>query len=146
MCSIIEKCAVTWFVCFTVVCGQPTALSNEACLYAGADWLKLICQSEGGERSVVSLPLINYARTGQPSREVFLTCSVQCSVGLCVIMTECLQELFDLRTFYQCTFVEPEYLSVRWICEVAQRLSLDMFLSDRVCPRRNTCSVFFRRI
>ena len=26
-------------------------LSKEVCLYAGADWLKLICQSDGGERS-----------------------------------------------------------------------------------------------
>ena len=113
-----------------MVYGQTTGLSNEACLYAGADWLKLTCQSEGGERSVVLLALINFVRIGQPSREFFLTCSVQCSVGLSVIMTQCLKELFDLRTFYQCTFVEPEYLSVRWLCEVAQRLSLDMFLSD----------------
>ena len=27
-------------------------LSKEVCLYAGADWLKFVCGSEGGERSV----------------------------------------------------------------------------------------------
>ena len=29
-------------------------LSKEVCSYEGADWLKLICQSEGGERSVAA--------------------------------------------------------------------------------------------
>ena len=38
-----------------MVFGQPVGLSKEVCLYAGADWLKLICQSEGGERSVAPL-------------------------------------------------------------------------------------------
>ena len=27
-------------------------MSKEVCLFAGADWLKIICQSEGGERSI----------------------------------------------------------------------------------------------
>ena len=40
---------VTCFVHITVTLGQPAGLSKEVCLYAGADWLKLICQSEGGE-------------------------------------------------------------------------------------------------
>ena len=38
----------------TVVLGQSVGLSKEVCLYTDADWLKLICQSEGGERSVIS--------------------------------------------------------------------------------------------
>ena len=33
--------------------GQPTGLSKEVCLFEGTDWLKFICQSEDGERSVL---------------------------------------------------------------------------------------------
>ena len=35
-------------------CGpeQPAGLSKEVCLYAGADWLQLFRQSEGGESSM----------------------------------------------------------------------------------------------
>ena len=39
-----------------MVLGQSVGLSKEVCLYADADWLKIICQSEGGERSVISYP------------------------------------------------------------------------------------------
>ena len=35
-----------------MVFGQPVGFSKEVCLYAGADWLKLKCQSESGEGSV----------------------------------------------------------------------------------------------
>ena len=31
--------------------GQSAGLSQKVCLYVGADWLKLVCQSQGGERS-----------------------------------------------------------------------------------------------
>ena len=31
--------------------GQPAGLSKEVCLYAVTDWLMLVCQSEGDERS-----------------------------------------------------------------------------------------------
>ena len=41
----------TWFVYTTPVLGQPTNLFKEVCLHPGADWLKVICQSEGGKRS-----------------------------------------------------------------------------------------------
>ena len=34
-----------------MVLGQPTGLSKKACSYVGADWLKLVCQSEDGDRS-----------------------------------------------------------------------------------------------
>ena len=37
---------------FKTALGQPTGLSKEVCLYEGADWLKLIIQSEGGEGSL----------------------------------------------------------------------------------------------
>ena len=38
--------------------GQPTGLlSKEVCLYAGADWLNLVCQSEVEERSTEQLRL-----------------------------------------------------------------------------------------
>ena len=36
-----------------MVLGQPTGLSKEACFNAVADWLRLACQSESGERSMV---------------------------------------------------------------------------------------------
>ena len=42
----------TCFVYITLVFGGRASLSKEVCLYAGADWLKLICQSEGGEGSI----------------------------------------------------------------------------------------------
>ena len=45
----------TWFVYTTPVLGQPTTLSMEVCLHLGADWLKVICQSEGGKRSAHKL-------------------------------------------------------------------------------------------
>ena len=32
--------------------GQPAGLSKEVCPYADAEWVQLICQSEGGERSM----------------------------------------------------------------------------------------------
>ena len=43
--------ARAWFTSVTVVLGQPAGLSKEVCLYAGADWLQLVGQSESGERS-----------------------------------------------------------------------------------------------
>ena len=42
----------TCFVYITVIVGWPVGLSKEVCLHAGADWRKLVCHSEGGERSV----------------------------------------------------------------------------------------------
>ena len=42
------------FVYITVVLGQSLGLSKEMCRHADADWQKLICQSEGGERTVIS--------------------------------------------------------------------------------------------
>ena len=47
--TVLENSMVTCFVHTTVTLGQPAGLSKEVCLYAGADWLKLICQSEGGQ-------------------------------------------------------------------------------------------------
>ena len=43
----------TCFVCTTVVLRQPVGLSKEffCFFYAGANWLKLICQTDDGERS-----------------------------------------------------------------------------------------------
>ena len=35
-----------------MILGQPAGLFKEVWLYVGADWLKLIRQSEGDERSV----------------------------------------------------------------------------------------------
>ena len=32
--------------------GQPADLSKEVCLYPCADWLKLVSQSEAGEKSI----------------------------------------------------------------------------------------------
>ena len=46
-----ENSTGTCFAYIAVVPGQPIGLSKEACLYAGTDWLKLICWSEDGERS-----------------------------------------------------------------------------------------------
>ena len=37
--------------------GQPAGLCKEQCLDAGADWLKLSSQSEGGERSIAAVDL-----------------------------------------------------------------------------------------
>ena len=34
-------------------------MSKEVCLYAGADWLKLICQSEGDQRSVAAESIVS---------------------------------------------------------------------------------------
>ena len=34
----------------TMVLRHPAGLSKELCLYTSADWLKLNCESEGGER------------------------------------------------------------------------------------------------
>ena len=39
-------------VYITMVFGQLAGLSKKVCLYTGADWLKLNCPSEGGERSM----------------------------------------------------------------------------------------------
>ena len=38
-------------LCFILKWHYPECLSKEACLYAGTQWLKLICQSEAGEKS-----------------------------------------------------------------------------------------------
>ena len=35
-----------------VLTKEFSGLSKEACLYAGADWLKRVCQSEGGVRPI----------------------------------------------------------------------------------------------
>ena len=43
----------TCFVYITMALGQSIDMSKEVCLYADADWLRLICQSEGGEKSIV---------------------------------------------------------------------------------------------
>ena len=40
--------------------GQPTGLSREVCLFAGADWLQLIITSEGGELPIVFCVLVNW--------------------------------------------------------------------------------------
>ena len=40
--------------------GQPTGLSREVCLFAGADWLQLIITSEGGERPIVFCVLVKW--------------------------------------------------------------------------------------
>ena len=39
-------------ISITEVLGQPAGLSKEISFYAG--WLKLICQSEGGDRSLIA--------------------------------------------------------------------------------------------
>ena len=39
----------------TPVLGQPTNLFKEVCLHPGADWLKVIRQSDGGKRSAHKL-------------------------------------------------------------------------------------------
>ena len=51
MTIIFENSTGKCFVYITVVLVQPVGWSVMVCLYAGADWLKLICQSEGGQRS-----------------------------------------------------------------------------------------------
>ena len=43
---------------------QPTGLSKEASLYAGADWLKLICQSQGGMTKLKSCVNVEMAVLG----------------------------------------------------------------------------------
>ena len=48
-----QPAGLSW-VCLYTGMGQPAGLSW-VCLYTGADWLALICQSEGGERSLVLL-------------------------------------------------------------------------------------------
>ena len=40
------RCSGTW---------TALGLSKEVCFYAGTDWLKLICQSEGGDMSAAAL-------------------------------------------------------------------------------------------
>ena len=40
-------------VCFVYTTMASVSLSKEVCLCLGTDWLKLICQSAGGERSTV---------------------------------------------------------------------------------------------
>ena len=42
---VFENNTATCFLYTTIVPGQPTSLSKEACLYAGADWLSL-CVSQ----------------------------------------------------------------------------------------------------
>ena len=60
------------FVYTAVILGQPTGLSKGLCLYMGADWLKLICQSEGGgERSILKEEKRNFIKSWyQPSSEI----------------------------------------------------------------------------
>ena len=49
---VFENSTATSFVYTTMVYGQPAGLSREA--FEGGRWLaKLICQSEGGERSIL---------------------------------------------------------------------------------------------
>ena len=48
-----ENSTGTCFVYITMLLAQTARVSKEACLYADADWLKLICQSESGERSLL---------------------------------------------------------------------------------------------
>lgn len=65
---VFENATGTCFACITLVLGQPAGLSKEVCLYSCADWIKLACQSEGGEGSVWhSLPF-DYKNTGSVSR------------------------------------------------------------------------------
>ena len=52
---VLESSAATCFVYIAMVLRQPADLSKEVCLYVGADWLKLISQSEIGERTVMLL-------------------------------------------------------------------------------------------
>ena len=47
-------------------------LAKEVCLHAGADWLKLICQSEEGERSIQRPPTVSPVSLLLP----FLCCTV----------------------------------------------------------------------
>ena len=49
-----------------VLTKESSGLSKEACLYADADWLKLICQSKDGDRSVRRLDIAS------PAQLVFL--------------------------------------------------------------------------
>lgn len=42
------------FVFITMVLGQQMDWTKEVCLYTGADWLKLVCQSGGGKRSILA--------------------------------------------------------------------------------------------
>ena len=51
MTIISENSTGECFVYITVVLVQPVGWSAIVCLYIGADWLKLICQSQGGQRS-----------------------------------------------------------------------------------------------
>ena len=49
---VFENIALgTFFVYITLGLGRPACLSKGGCLYAGADWLKHVCQSAAGERS-----------------------------------------------------------------------------------------------
>ena len=67
---VFENSSVTCFVDTTMVLGQLACLRKEKCLYADADWLKPICQSQGGDRPVQH-DLAGRARSGDDVAEVF---------------------------------------------------------------------------
>ena len=50
-----SKTTGTYFLSITMVLGQPAGLSKEVCLYAGADWLKVVCQLVMDGESLISL-------------------------------------------------------------------------------------------
>ena len=61
--TVFENNTDMWFVYATMLLRQSVGLSKEACFYAGADWLKLICQSVGGWNSVVAVKNIKGSKT-----------------------------------------------------------------------------------
>ena len=76
---VVQNSTATGIVDSTVALGQPVGLSKEVCLYTGADWLKLSCQSEGGERPVglgrISLSTRLIIDTAVDHQLSFLSCS-----------------------------------------------------------------------
>ena len=71
MIIVFKNSTSTCDVYITIKLGQPAGMSKGMRLYTGADWIKLICLSEAGERSVVpgiqNLPHRKWSETSATS-------------------------------------------------------------------------------
>ena len=131
---------VAGFVYTTMVLGQPAGLSKSVCLYAGADWLRLVCQSEGG-RGQISCALVLLGNCRSAGYKLHAHCQGD---FFCSLSRNCWCTGFKIHV--HCTRYVPwlaRELSVYWLlieCTLHTRFVL---FSKCMCIVRVMCSSLF---